>query len=318
MLGYSAGVKAIDDPSVQTGGMSGRRRRLLMGAASLVAAPWVHSQPRQPQKVIYPAPLSALDSRSDDLVALLRAALERTEPSHGPFELQPSIPLETLARQIVQLEHGAGLSVIWASPSAVPERGLRPVRVPTRRGLLGFRVALIHERNQAALRRVRDVDGLRRFALGQGSSWPEVAMYRAHGFQVETGNYEALFRMLHQGRFDLFPRGVNEVFAEQAARAAQLPGLVVENSLLIHYPLPYYFYCHRDDQALAARLEQGLRAMVRDGSYEAHFWRFHGDAIRQARLQERRLIRLSNPQLAPGTVPSDPALWLDPVALTRR
>ncbi len=298
--------------------MQGQRRSLLLGVTGLVAAPWVHAQPRLPLKVVYPAPISALDARSDDLVALLRAALERTESSHGPFELQPSIPLETLARQIVQLEQGAGLSVIWASPSAVPERNLRPVRVPTRRGLLGFRVALIHERSQAALRRVRDADGLRRFVLGQGSSWPEVEMYRAHGFQVETGNYEALFRMLHQGRFDLFPRGVNEAFAEQAARAAQLPGLVVEKSLLIHYPLPYYFYCHRDANALADRLEKGLRAMVRDGSYEAHFWRFHGDAIRQARLQDRRLIQLSNPQLAPGSVPTDAALWLDPVALTRR
>lgn len=286
--------------------------------AGVAAAPWVQAQPRKPLRVVYPAPLSALDHRSDDLIALLRAALERTESSHGPFELLPSAPVETLSRQMALLERGELLSVIWASPSALLERQLRPVRVPTRRGLLGFRVALIHERSQAALRRVRDAEGLRRFVLGQGSSWPEVEMYRAQGFQVETGNYEALFRMLLLGRFELFPRGVNEVFAEHAARAAQLPGLAIEDSLLIHYPLPYYFYCQRDDSVLATRLEQGLRAMVRDGSYEAHFWRFHGESIRQARLHERRLIRLSHPQLGRGSLYGDPALWLDPVALTRR
>lgn len=296
------------------------RRRLVLGAAAAIAcpAPWVHAQPRKPLRVVYPAPLSALDTRSDDLVALLRAALERSEPSHGPFELLPSAPVETLARQIALLERGELLSVVWASPTALLERQLRPVRVPTRRGLLGFRVALIHERSQAALRRVRDADGLRRFVLGQGSSWPEVEMYRSQGFQVETGNYEALFRMLLLGRFELFPRGVNEVFAEHAARAAQQPDLRVEDSLLIHYPLPYYFYCQRDDTALATRLEQGMRAMVRDGSYEAHFWRFHGESIRQARLQERRLIRLRNPQLERHHLSDDAALWLDPATLTRR
>jgi len=285
------------------------KRRLLL-QTPLLAVP--EARAATALKVVYPAPESALDKRSEDLVVLLRSALQHTEASHGPFDLAPASAVASEDRQLLSMEQGLLPNVVWASATADRELRLLPIRIPLRRGLIGYRIALIHRQRQAEFRRIRTLDDLRAYSLGQGPNWPETQMYRQLGFQVHSGSYEALFRMLVNGRFDLFPRGVNEVYGEVATRAAELPELAVEDSLLIHYPQPYYFFVNRRDPALAQRIEHGLRRMLDDGSFDAHFWRYHGDAIRHARLGERRLLKLDNPLLPRETPLADSRLWFDP------
>ncbi|MBB5203059.1 hypothetical protein HNQ51_000352 [Inhella inkyongensis] len=285
-----------------------RRALVLAGCA----APWVRVGAQVPLRVVYPAPESSLDRRFDDMVDLLREALTRTQARHGPFELRPHTEFLTQPRQLLELEQGQSLSVQWSATTLDKERRLLPVRFPTRRGLLGFRLCLINRHRQQEFRRVRTLDELRRYSLGQGGTWVDTEILRSQGFRVETGHYEGLFKMLAAGRFDLFPRGINEVFAEQAARQAEWPDLVVEDSLALHYPMPYYFFFNKRNAALAARVEEGLRLMLRDGSFEHHFWTHHGAALRQARLGERRLLRLQNPLLPPETPLHQVPLWFDP------
>lgn len=291
---------------------TGQLTRRLILQAPLQAAAGAHAA--QPLRVVYPAPESPQDQRSFDVIALLRAALQHTEASHGPFELTPAQTAASEDRQLLSMEQGRLPNVVWASSTVAREQRLLAIRIPLRKGLLGFRIALIHRDRRAQFGRIRTVADLRAYALGQGPNWPETQMYRQLGFQVQTGSYEALFRMLVNGRFDLFPRGVNEVFGEVAARQAELPELAVEDGLLIHYPQPYYFFVSRHSQALARRIEQGLLAMLRDGSFDAHFWHHHGDALRQARLGERRVLQLENPLLPPDTPLHDARLWFDPKA----
>jgi hypothetical protein len=288
------------------------RRRLVVQLPLLATPGLIHAA--VPLKVVYPAPESAQDQRSQDLVVLLRTALQRTEASHGPFELAPAATASSEDRQLLDMEQGRLPNVVWASATIEREQRLLPIRIPVRKGLIGHRLALIHRDRQAEFHRIRTVDDLRAYSLGQGPNWPETQMYRQLGFRVHSGSYESLFRMLVNGRFDLFPRGVNEVFGELALRQAELPELAVEDSLLIHYPQLYYFFVSRGNAPLARRIEQGLQAMLRDGSFDAHFWRYHGDAIRQARLGERRLLKLDNPLLPPETPLADRRLWFDPKA----
>lgn len=288
------------------------RRHHLQALLLAGAAPWVRGEPAQPTRVVYPAPESPQDRRFDDMVALLREALSRTEARHGPFFMEPTAGFLNQARQLLELEQGRELRVQWSATTLEKEQRLLPLRFPTRRGLLGYRIALIRRERQDEFRLVRHIEDLRRYSIGQGGAWIDTPIYRAQGFRVETGNYEALFRMLVLGRFDLFPRGLNEVFAEHAARQAELPELAIEDSLALHYPMPYYFFFNRNDTALAARVGEGLLSMQRDGSFEQHFWRFHGESLRKARMHERRLIRLENPFLPPDTPPLNSPLWLDP------
>lgn len=265
----------------------------------------------------YPAPQSPLDRRSLDIVQLLGAALRRTEASDGPVLLEPSHEPLTEPRQFAELNMDRGLlHVAWATPSTQRKTRALPVRFDLRRGLLGMRVALVDQRLLPALARVNDLEGLRRFTIGQGQAWPDVDVCKANGLTVFTvSGYENLFRMLLAGRFDLFPRGVGEVFDEFDPRRADMPRLAVEPRLLLAYPFPYQYYFAPSQAALAARVERGLLAMRADGSFDAHLWRHHGPAVRRARLAERRVLRLRNPNLSPDEqreIEASLAYWMKP------
>ena len=294
--------------------MSGCTRRSGLAAAltPLALGPWMHVRATEPLQVVYPAPESPRDERFGDMVALLREALTRTEARHGPFVLRPHTQHLTQPRQLLELELDQSLSVQWSATTLEKEQRLLPVRFPTRRGLLGFRLAFIQRQRQAEFRRVRNLEDLRRFTLGQGATWVDTEILRSQGLRVEIGHYEGLFKMLAAGRFDLFPRGVNEIFTEFTARQLEAPALAIEDSLALHYPMPYYFFFNRRNAALARRVESGLQTMLRDGSFEQHFWTFHGPAVRRARLSERRLIRLANPYLPPLTPMQQLPLWFNP------
>ena len=269
--------------------------------------------------VRYPAPQSTLDTRSQDLVDLLEAALRRTEASHGPVRLEPSKERLTELRQFAELDADRGLlHVTWATPTVSRKTRAVPLNFDTRRGLLGLRVSLIDKRRLSDVAGISDLAALRRFTIGQGLAWPDVDVFKASGLQVFTGSgYENLFRMLLAGRFDLFPRGVGEVFNEFQARYAEMPRLAIEPSSLLVYPepYPYYFYFAASQSALAARIETGLLAMKADGSFDTHLWRHHGQAVGRARLRERRVVRLSSPAATRDTargVDAHLAYWMNP------
>ncbi|WP_434631646.1 amino acid ABC transporter substrate-binding protein [Chromobacterium sp. CV08] len=263
-------------------------------------------------RVMYPATEAASDHRYDDLVALLRAALDKTVDRYGPFRLEASRWPMAEERSLEELRRGGDIDVAWSSTSLLRERQLLPVRIDLRKGLLGYRIALIDGRRQPEFDRVRTLAELGRFQVGQGKDWGDVQVYRAAALRVSTGRYESLFGMLSQHRFDLLPRSVLEVFGEYRQYRDRYPNLEVEQHLLIYYPWPYYFFCRRDNPRLAARLQLGLQRMRADGSFDAIFWQYHRDVLRQARMSERRLIVLSNPLLPPDTPLGDATMWFDP------
>jgi hypothetical protein len=115
-------------------------------------------------------------------------------------------------------------------------------------------------------------------------------------------------------RIDLFPRGINEVFHEYAARHDAIPNLAVEKNLLIYYPWPYYFFFNKSNKALAKRVETGIRKMMKDGSFDAIFMKYNRASIIKANLKNRRIIRIKNPTLPKDTPLSDASLWIDPAA----
>lgn len=262
--------------------------------------------------VVYPAPESPQDRRFDDLHELLRGALERTADDFGPFRMEPMPESMSSIRYARELEQGRLPNVIWSSTSIAREAALLPIRIPLRRGLLSYRIALIHEDEQPRISAIRSIEDLQALTFVQGTGWGDVDVYRANGIRVETAQYESQFRMVHAGRVDMFPRGVGEVFPELKDRTEDLPRLAVEQDLLFYYPWPYYLFVAQGNDDLAHRLETGLRLMIADGSFEEIFIRYHGADIARARLDERHIIRLRNPLLPPETPLEDHTLWFYP------
>lgn len=264
-------------------------------------------------EVIYPAFESRNDPRYADVLELLRTALDKTAKEYGPYRLRPSTLRMNHARALEELRTGRLVNVVSSPTSTEKEQSYIPIRIPLRKGLLGYRLLLIHEDSQEKLREVREVADLRTLRVGQGLGWGDIAIYAANGIPVNTGNYEALFSMLDLGRFDIFPRGIGEIFREYDKVALSHRHLRVDDTLVLHYPWPYYFFVSKSTPWLAERIEKGLRQMLRDGSLDAIFFKYNADMIRRARLHERRMIQLVNPFLPKETPLHDSRLWYDPM-----
>ena len=269
---------------------------------------------------VYPPPESGADRRMDYYWELMRAALEATEAQWGPFVLEPSGMVMNADRSQILLSNAETITTLVRVTSRERERIMRPVRIPLDKGLTGYRLFLIRQQAQPALDKVRSLDDLRRFTIGQGSNWVDTKVLRAAGFMVETAPaYESLFHMLDAGRFDLFSRGINEISRELNDRRSVFTNLAIESHLLLYYPLPrYYFFAPTaQGERLAQRVEEGLNLLMRNGQFERMYREFKRQILAGLDLSGRRLFRLENPELPPQTPLNRSELW-DNLAVERQ
>jgi ABC-type amino acid transport substrate-binding protein len=246
---------------------------------------------------------------------VLRTALEKTKPKWGPYSLVAG-DVMTERRQAYELRNATGkLTVMYLGTTPDFERELVPVRIPVDRSLGGYCVFLVRAGEQARFDAVRTVDDLRQFTYGLGSDWIDVEILRSNRFKVVTGSsYDGLFEMLVNRRFDVFLRGAVEILDEYEQRQAELRDLRIEDSLLLYYPLPMYFWFAKtpEGRRLAERADAGLRLMLADGSYDAVFDRHQRSKIERLHLKTRKVYRIENPFLGPETPLADRRLWFDP------
>jgi ABC-type amino acid transport substrate-binding protein len=261
-----------------------------------------------------PPPQSALDSRYLYLVELLDMALAVTAKDFGPYKLSEASIVISETRGIKELQQGGGLvNLIWSSTSQAKEHTLLPIRIPLYRGLLGYRILLTTPELVPVIAKIQTLDELKSLIVGQELFWGDVEVYRHNGFRVVTvPGYEELFKRLMQRRFDMFPRGMNEVFVEHSARNAALPALTIEPNIFIYYPWPYYFFTARKDTTLAKRVETGLERLLQNGQFDRLFNKYYRQAIQHSRLAQRRGFYLQNPLLPAATPLSRRELWFEP------
>ncbi len=261
-------------------------------------------------------PESGLDTRFEYHIELLRTALEKTTRQYGPAKLEPAKDVMNPIRILKMLVNGIdGIDVAFGPTSSEYEKLLIPVRIPLDKGLLGYRIFLIHKQDQPRFSAITRLDELRDLKVGQGMGWNDVSIYEHNHFTVITGStYEGLFEMLLKGRFDYFARGVEEAYPEYAARKDTMPDLHVEESIVLYYPFPRYFWVSNNEKGeiLRERLTTGMEMMIQDGTFDQIFRKYKGETIKRANLKNRTLFTIENPFL-PETVPLDrPELWYDP------
>lgn len=243
---------------------------------------------------------------------LLKLALSKV-----PTEYDWQEPVEnTSEERIVNMLMDNTLDIVWYASTIDLEERLLPVRVPMYRGLLGYRVLMIKKGTQHKFDGVKTLEDLRQFSLGQGRFWADTQVLTSNGLNVvKVLKYEGLFHMLDGDRFDGFPRGVHEPWAE-IQRYPQL-ALDVEQNLLLSYINPFYFFVNKSNQKLAEDIERGLRIAIEDGSFNEYFLSDPTvkDVINKANLKDRVVLRLSNPGLPKLTPVDEQALWFDPYSL---
>jgi len=216
------------------------------------------------------------------------------------------------SRALVQLGKPDGATdLFWGMTSQEREQASLPIRIPLDKGLIGWRVALLPADRSELLVAIHNERQLSRLLAGQVQDWPDTAILRNGGLPVlTTQEYGNLFPMLLHHRFDYFPRSVIEVQHEAALPAAK--GLVIDPYLVIQYPTAMYFFVSPHQPALAAMLEKGLRAALKNGRFNQLFQRFNGQYIAQLNLAKRTVIHLPNPLLPAETPLTDARLWYRP------
>ncbi len=122
--------------------------------------------------------------------------------------------------------------------------------------------------------------------------------------------------MVEGGRFDAFPRGVNEPFGELETRPNM--ELAVEKSLMLYYRMPFYLFVAPDNQSLAKDLETGFARAIANGEFDKVFYgdKAIQDVMQKANMKNRKLFKLDNPLLSKETPVDRPELWFDPQTLS--
>ena len=276
------------------------RMLALAGAALFGFSASAESSADAPRVVTYPSSGAGGDKRGDYYVSLLKLALAKSD---GHVVVQPSTNPSVAARAFVNMGAGGGIDVVWAPTTRQLERDYLPVRIPVDKGILGWRIFLIGERDRSQFESIRSLEQLKALPAGQVREWVDTDILRDNGLPVIAATrYENLFTMLAAQRFRYLPRGIGEIY-DELSNYGHL-GLAVESHLALHYPMCTYFFVAQQNTELARLIEQGLRRAQKDGTFEQLFQQFYGKVLQAAKLDSRLVFTLERPSAPPTCVRS--------------
>jgi hypothetical protein len=200
------------------------------------------------------------------------------------------------------------LDLEFISTTALRESSMIAIKTPIYRGFLGLRLLLVKPSSNDAIKNVTNLNTLQKYIAGHGKHWGDLPVYAANDLKVvPVVQYNNLFKMLKQGRFDYLNRGANEIWEEQARYSDDF---VVADNIMLFYPHPVYFFVGKHRPNLAKKIEKGLSIALEDGSYQKLFQAQFKDAITRAKINSRTLITLKNPVVPIGTTPIDTSWWM--------
>ncbi|MYM68483.1 hypothetical protein GTP45_16825 [Pseudoduganella sp. FT55W] len=257
---------------------------------------------------------SSKSSFSDShVLRLVTAALDASSAKYGPYAFRVAPMRMERDRLLQEMIKGELVNLSGQVTSQEWEQKLLPIRIPIDKGISCYRISLIDSRNQDLFNAVRSLDQLKALTLGAGRQWSLTTTYKQAGFNVVEGSTSAgLHSMLAAGRFQYFPRAIDEAIYEQEAYQPNFPTLIVERSFALYVPSPRYFFLGGGQKRLAQRLEYGMQMLIADGRFDHLFHEFYDGLIEKAGLRKRRIFRVDNPLLSPQTPLSNKAYWYTP------
>lgn len=253
----------------------------------------------EPTEFTFRAPESGLDLRYNYDFLVLQLALEKTAAKYGPYRLAPSPRMNFLRVQKALSSNTYPNFFVKLSyeDRLVRELGLVYAKYPVDRGIVGYRVCFANPQSRDRLVEGRGKGNVLDYVIGQGSGWADGEILRSNGFKVvDVPQYESLFTMVAGKRFDLFCRGANELLDEMEAHRF-VADLVVDETMVIAYPLPRFFFGNAASKLGAERIEEGLVAAHQDGSL-IRLWRENYErSIDFVKLRQRDIHWFKNPFL---------------------
>ncbi len=274
-----------------------RRFHLLHALLALCLA-WPLLLRAQPQVFTLYAPRALVDGQQPFNLAVLTLALEKTRASDGDFRIALTPRMNT-ARAMEEAKHQnyPNLLVLTTFQNQILDAGLDYARFPVDLGLTGYRICFVSPQARQAVAAAGNLEQLRQFTIGQGLGWADANILRSNRFKVvEVALTESLFGMVALGRVDLFCRGVDELESEYQSHS-QVNGLDYDRSFALSYKLPRFFISSKDNAQALKRVTRGLLMAWKDGSLKALHLRYFGSALKLAKMQERRILKLETPDI---------------------
>lgn len=224
---------------------------------------------------------------------VLKLALDKTASNETPTIIKTDPANASQDRLLRRVKEGA-TDVTWAVSSAEREQENLAVYVPLARGLLGYRVFIVHPDLAKQFADI-EIDALKQLIAVQGAGWPDTETLRYNNLEIEEVPYRMTFKLIDTRMADYFPRSVIEVQAEINNRP-QL-SLALEESVALYYPSPVYFFVNKANTQLANRIHRGLDIALQDGSFTALFDSQTFATVAKKQFKNRRVISLENPTL---------------------
>ena len=252
------------------------------------------------------------DKRNEYPHKILFAALNTTKDLYGDYKVEYTKAV-TRKRALILLKEGEFINVHSAPTQRIWEEDSIVIPIPIRKGILSYRLFLVKEKDLDKFSKISSVDEVKKFKAGLGTQWSITKLMNKLNFPIVTGmDYEGLFKMLSLGRFDYFPRGINEIFNEFEARHELYPQMRVENTKALYLPIPTYFFVSPKNKQLAQRIEIGLKRILKSGRFDELFLQFHGQSIKRANLSKRDIFKVDNPLLSDVTPFQIKEYWYTP------
>lgn len=252
--------------------------------------------PPTPLIVTHKLPELGSSERSLHEVEVLRLALDKTVAEFGPYELR-GIPPMNRARTLVSLSHNLypNLVLQMSYEDELPaQQNLSYIPFPLDLGAFSYRVCFARNELQNRKKPIHQLNDLKNYTFGSGIGWSDSKILRANGLTVvESNSVLSLFRMTKAGRVDFFCRAPMEMLFEQQFQGNL--GLTADKEIALYYPLPKFFFSHKENKALLTRIQKGLEIAYADGSFKTLWRSRHGEGIAQAQLNQRRIFKLDNP-----------------------
>lgn len=200
---------------------------------------------------------------------LLELVLRKTDSPVGKTIIK-QLPYRLEDKRLrTELMHGV-VDVLWSPTSVKFEQQMLPVRISLLKDLNNYRLLLIRKNEQPAFSAIHTLDDLRKLKGGMSSQWTDANIMEYNKLPlVQAVGYGKLFKMLAAKRFDYFSRGLYQIQSE--VNFYPELELQIEQQLMLSYPNEVYFFVNKNNTALAARIEAGLKIAQRDGSFDKLF-----------------------------------------------
>ncbi|NVJ92772.1 MAG: hypothetical protein HWE34_14010 [Methylocystaceae bacterium] len=267
----------------------------------------------QNTSVVYPHPPVMPDERANYALEVIKLALFETQDDYGPWTVGYSVDPMERPRMEAEVEKGVVAQVIMLPGSNAHDQRYILVPIPIDKGLIGYRVSLIHRNNRTLFQRAASLNDVKNAKACLARSWNITKVFEDNGLNVvKSDKFSDLFKLLHNHRCDYFSRGVGEIQSELAFWSNTYRDMAIDPYVLLRTPMAFYLYVSKSHPELAKRLEVGMHRALVDGRFDDLFDREFKSNIDALKMRGRKVIELKMRQAHEKAPLNDPHLWFHP------